>query len=152
MWNLNKCTKCICNNGIVLCSVNNCPSVLCSNPIYDFENNNCCPKCPLDTNEPVSSRDGLVVKRKFYWSCIDANEHYREHGSRWKESDCIHCACVDGEVKCFNNEQNCPKKINYCRNEVTLKGECCPYCLDFVKSPFSLSSQHLNNTFLLLSK
>lgn len=152
-WQLDKCTKCMCRDGVLLCSVNRCPPVTCSKLIYSKDE--CCPQC-ADSSQPnpvvvrLSSASAAVTRR---WSCIDSNENYREHGAAWKETDCLHCVCHDGDVKCFNHETSCPALPNAaaCKYEVRRKGECCAQCLDSVELPYNLSIAYLNTSSFLLN-
>lgn len=160
-WNLDKCTKCMCLGGVLLCSVNKCPPVTCLNPIRASKNSDeCCPRCPSvkpsimvgsllsRTSENRPNNQEQTSRR---WSCIDSGENYREHGAAWKETDCLHCMCHDGQVKCFNHALDCPT-VSACKNEVRRKGECCSVCLDFVDVPFNLTSVYLNRSYFESSK
>lgn len=142
-WTLDKCTKCLCLGGVLLCSVNTCPPLTCSNPIQ--KTGECCPECPTVVLLSAPQRDRSLLQTSRHWSCIDSNENYRQHGAKWRETDCLHCVCEDGDVNCFNHESQCPKFV--CKNEVRRKGECCPFCLDYLDLPLNLSSAHLNSTF-----
>ena len=63
----------------------------------------------------------------------------------WKENDCLHCVCQNGERKCFNIQESCPELD--CLQTILKKGQCCPYCLDSIHSPYILSL--LNNLTIL---
>ncbi|XP_033101127.1 cysteine-rich motor neuron 1 protein-like isoform X2 [Anneissia japonica] len=114
-WHIDMCTKCVCHNGHVLCSVEACPPLPCDHPSID--ENKCCPHCSDihtdgsgDTeNMPCEETDGLVY----------------EDGSTWKEDDCTSCKCEMGEVTCYSN--TCPPAN--CKTPVLRKGQCCPSCL-----------------------
>lgn len=150
LWPLDKCTKCMCLGGVLLCSVNRCAPVTCTNPV--LKSGECCAQCGPQvalllsaTSSSTFDAGSLSSRSTRRWSCIDSSENYREHDAKWRESDCLHCVCQDGDVKCFNHEMNCPRFS--CKNEVRRKGECCPYCLDYANVPFNLSSLHLNSSY-----
>jgi hypothetical protein len=163
-WQLDKCTKCLCKGGLVLCSLNKCPPMACLNPIFPDRGTSasCCPVCPreLDLERTsallATSSSDQKLSSSLNWSCIDWNEKYREHGSTWKETECRHCICLDGETRCLNYESYCPK--TKCSHEIFKKTECCPVCIDS-NAPLanwwpsiSLSTLPLNNSILISSK
>ena len=162
-WLLDKCTKCTCRNGIVLCDVNKCPPVACPNPIIDPLNDECCQVCP--NNETIKSKnDQPSIKlinpltksplnhsdyeMSNFWSCTDSNDQKWPHESIWKENDCLHCICMNGERKCFNLQAKCPKIK--CSQPILKKGHCCPYCLDFVDTSFILTNDFILNNLTSL--
>ncbi len=128
IWNLDKCTKCVCINGMILCDVSYCPPTPCQNPIYDKENS-CCPVCPNNNKKNSLSADIIYANFSNIWACFDKFDQKKAHGTTWKENDCLHCVCVNGERKCF--EETC-KQIVKCTRQIFKKGQCCPYCLDHV--------------------
>ena len=75
---------------------------------------------------------------KKIWSCLDSSNQMRAHGSSWKENDCNHCSCINGENRCFSYQHKCPRLK--CARPILKKGQCCPYCLDTINSPYILSN------------
>ena len=146
IWRLDKCTQCTCRHGIVLCENLECPPVACQNPVLDFYKDDCCPYCPQDkliSDVQQSQNSVITTSMSKYWSCFDSNDQNRPHGSSWKENDCYHCTCINGENKCFHYENKCPR-LN-CARPILNKGHCCPYCLDSINSPYILSNEFINN-------
>jgi len=137
VWRLDKCTECTCRNGIVLCEMNECPPVACQNPVYEADE--CCPHCPRE-DENKFQKSPFPQK---YWSCFDSHEQNRPHGTSWKENDCYHCTCMNGENKCFHYENKCPK-LN-CARPILNKGQCCSMCIDGANSPYILSNELITN-------
>jgi hypothetical protein len=129
-FEFDKCTTCTCKNNFLYCEHKNCPLLTCSNPVV--ETSECCPICSSNSDKIIeidiqispSSSSNL----KNHWTCVDFHDGIKYHGSSWKENDCVHCACTNGERKCFDHALKCPK-LN-CDQQVFLKGECCPQCLD----------------------
>ncbi len=125
IWNIDVCTRCMCKHGMIYCDVSYCPPTPCQNPTYD-KRNSCCPVCPN------TSRHSLLTGVPFntstsYWSCFDRFDQKKVHGTIWKEDDCIHCKCVDGQRICV--EVTCKQKTK-CTRQILKKGYCCPLCVD----------------------
>ncbi len=135
-WDIDECTKCICKDGIVLCHTIICPSNLCPIAVYNKNMTTCCPNCSMidQIKIPVQS----TVK---FWSCFDKNHNKKPHGSMWKENDCLYCKCINGESKCLNEQ--CTKTS--CLQNIFKKGQCCPYCLDNITSPYILSNSFIED-------
>lgn len=142
IWHLDKCTKCTCSNGIVLCENLQCPVVACENPVFNLNKDECCPyRCKEDNSRDFQSQKSFAIKK--YWSCFDSEFKNRPHGSQWKENDCIHCTCINGEIKCYNHEKNCPR-LN-CERSILKKGNCCKYCINSIEFPYILSNEINSN-------
>ncbi|KAG5266124.1 hypothetical protein AALO_G00250040 [Alosa alosa] len=58
--------------------------------------------------------------------CTDSEGMERRDGARWKRDPCTTCECKDAQVTCF--VERCPPVD--CQKPVTLKGACCPVCLN----------------------
>jgi len=142
-WRLDRCTECTCRNGIVLCENPECPPVVCQNPVFDLNKDECCPRC-LKEDKFSDLQFQKTSPIKSFWSCVDSHNQKRPHGSVWKEKNaCVNCICINGENKCFHYENKCPR-LN-CARPILNKGQCCPYCLDSIDSPYILSNEILTN-------
>ncbi|XP_060698749.1 kielin/chordin-like protein isoform X2 [Hemiscyllium ocellatum] len=98
----NRCKRCSCLDGSVLCLDIVCPQVTCSEPMTKAKA--CCPECPV---------------------CIHRGKQY-EGGSHWVSAvnPCHTCTCTDGDVLCL--PVKCPTLS--CRQQITKPGSCCPLC------------------------
>ncbi|XP_022082453.1 zonadhesin-like [Acanthaster planci] len=102
-----KCLRCQCNMGEVMCGQPGapCPPTDCPMPIV--LEGDCCPTC----------REGV---------CDYQNKLYMD-GERWKPTDCEQCQCDNGIVAC--SVSDCP--LEPCSTErVKIPGRCCPECPD----------------------
>lgn len=108
-WELDKCTKCLCHSGQVLCHSHVCPPTPCNNPVQNYED--CCAYCNNSTLHSL----------KIAPSCA----YNRLHGDTWNEDKCRSCVCNAGIVECFT--QKCPELS--CKKPVHIKNKCCPVCL-----------------------
>ncbi|XP_048465930.1 kielin/chordin-like protein [Rhincodon typus] len=98
----NRCKRCSCLDGSVLCLDVVCPRVTCSEPVTNTKT--CCPECPV---------------------CIHHGKQYNG-GSHWISAvnPCHTCTCTDGDVLCL--PVKCPTLS--CRQQITKPGSCCPQC------------------------
>ncbi|XP_062863313.1 peroxidasin homolog [Trichomycterus rosablanca] len=58
--------------------------------------------------------------------CTDEKGRERRDGENWKNDPCTTCECREAQVTCF--VERCPPPT--CLNPETLKGACCPVCLN----------------------
>ncbi|XP_059510514.1 kielin/chordin-like protein isoform X2 [Stegostoma tigrinum] len=98
----NRCKRCSCLDGSVLCLDVVCPRVTCPEPVTNTKT--CCPECPV---------------------CVHHGKQYNR-GSHWISAvnPCHTCTCTDGEVLCL--PVKCPALS--CRQQITKPGSCCPRC------------------------
>ncbi|XP_029637483.1 cysteine-rich motor neuron 1 protein isoform X1 [Octopus sinensis] len=116
VWQLGKCTSCICHYGIILCTTEKCPPQLCHYPIQ--QSDQCCPLCPNQyPDKPTVSKPHLKYCR---------GETSFKHGEVWRVSPCQSCMCRNGRINCFS--QNCPPMK--CQQASFRKGQCCAVCMD----------------------
>uniref|UniRef100_A0A3B5BBU9 VWFC domain-containing protein n=1 Tax=Stegastes partitus TaxID=144197 RepID=A0A3B5BBU9_9TELE len=83
-WKPSSCSRCVCSDGDVQCSVAECRQVACK----PHENlvipaGQCCPQC-------VSN------------PCLSAGKQY-QHGQQWQKDACTTCVCDRGQSKCHTN-------------------------------------------------
>ncbi|GCC17375.1 hypothetical protein chiPu_0020546 [Chiloscyllium punctatum] len=99
----NRCKRCSCLDGSVLCLDVVCPPVTCSEPVTKAKA--CCPECPV---------------------CIHHGKQY-EGGSHWVSAvnPCHTCTCTWGEVTCLEPECDVT-----CQHPAQIPGQCCPVCRD----------------------
>ncbi|XP_060698750.1 kielin/chordin-like protein isoform X3 [Hemiscyllium ocellatum] len=99
----NRCKRCSCLDGSVLCLDIVCPQVTCSEPMTKAKA--CCPECPV---------------------CIHRGKQY-EGGSHWVSAvnPCHTCTCTEGEVTCLEPECDVT-----CQHPAQIPGQCCPVCRD----------------------
>ncbi|XP_055329198.1 cysteine-rich motor neuron 1 protein-like isoform X2 [Paramacrobiotus metropolitanus] len=99
-WTDGDCIKCQCKGGIAFCSHEQCPRLHCDQPI--LKKGTCCPSC-----------DG----------CVTAAGVTHKEFDVWKEDDCVHCSCENGQIRC--RIEDCQAN---CRNPKKIDGQCCPVC------------------------
>ncbi|XP_026871157.2 peroxidasin [Electrophorus electricus] len=58
--------------------------------------------------------------------CTDDEGRQRADGANWRKDPCTTCKCREAQVTCF--VEKCP--LAACPTPETLKGACCPVCLD----------------------
>uniref|UniRef100_A0A3B4AGL3 VWFC domain-containing protein n=1 Tax=Periophthalmus magnuspinnatus TaxID=409849 RepID=A0A3B4AGL3_9GOBI len=109
------CSRCVCSDGEVQCSVAECPSVSCK------------------TNENLVIRPGLCCPECVTNPCLSAGKQY-QHGEQWQKDPCTTCVCDRGQSRCHS--RTCPtltcqkgqtgvRRLNQCCEEcVWPKGSC----------------------------
>ena len=103
-WNIDACTTCECNNGLInclplSCSATNCPSGRTFTPEGE-----CCPVCSTE----CESSDGQTYS----------------DGEIWRPNPCKRCRCDAGLAKCTTVQCDHPN----CSNPIFLPDVCCPVC------------------------
>nr|CAD7396451.1 unnamed protein product [Timema poppensis] len=111
-WQLDRCTKCLCHSGRVLCETRQCPPTPCDQPVQDPDN--CCPHCPEEEFPAIDTQETK--------SC--GMQH--PDGATWRDGACNSCVCKAGKTKCFT--ETCP--LVSCDRPVLIKNHCCSVCLD----------------------
>uniref|UniRef100_A0A672YIE2 VWFC domain-containing protein n=1 Tax=Sphaeramia orbicularis TaxID=375764 RepID=A0A672YIE2_9TELE len=80
-WKPSLCSRCLCRNGDVQCSVAECQQVACKpHENLVIQPGQCCPQC-------VSN------------PCLSAGKQY-QHGEQWQKNACTTCVCDRGQSKC----------------------------------------------------
>nr|CAD7197555.1 unnamed protein product [Timema douglasi] len=110
-WQLDRCTKCLCHSGRVLCETRQCPPTPCDQPVQDPDN--CCPHCPEGEFPAIDTQETK--------SC--GMQH--PDGATWRDGACNSCVCKAGKTKCFT--ETCP--LVSCDRPVLIKNHCCSVCL-----------------------
>uniref|UniRef100_A0A3Q3BPI3 Fraser extracellular matrix complex subunit 1 n=1 Tax=Haplochromis burtoni TaxID=8153 RepID=A0A3Q3BPI3_HAPBU len=86
-WKPSLCSRCVCSNGEVQCSVAECQQVACKpHENLVIQPGECCPQC-------VSN------------PCLSAGKQY-QHGEQWQKNTCTTCVCDRGQSKCHT--KTCP--------------------------------------------
>uniref|UniRef100_A0A8B9I269 Peroxidasin n=1 Tax=Astyanax mexicanus TaxID=7994 RepID=A0A8B9I269_ASTMX len=70
--------------------------------------------------------EGILEARLSKTDCTDEDGRERQDGEKWKKNPCTTCECREAQVTCF--VERCPPAL--CPNPETLKGACCPVCLN----------------------
>ncbi|CAJ1069789.1 extracellular matrix protein FRAS1 [Xyrichtys novacula] len=110
-WRFGQCSKCLCTNGKVQCSVIECPQIICKpEENLIIHPGQCCPQCMSD-------------------SCLSAGIQH-QHGERWLKNACTTCVCDHGHSKCHT--LTC-RSITCERGQykVQREGRCCEECVPF---------------------
>eukprot|EP00058_Branchiostoma_floridae_P014451 XP_002599939.1 hypothetical protein BRAFLDRAFT_74063 [Branchiostoma floridae] len=141
------CTRCICQNGDIICNTVRCAATPCANPIVPP--GECCPVCGECTydGQTYPSGETFVAPRNPCLRCTcrctspgrlpdvccpvcDICEYERRNyrnGARFRPPGadvCTECSCLNGNVRCSVIE--C-QPVN-CANPTTKPDECCPAC------------------------
>ena len=140
-FKLDKCTQCTCKNNLLFCERKKCPPlvVTCASNLTTTTTteSDCCPKCEEEPRRRIDQLDIHISSNNNNhgnkWSCIDSDDRPRPHGKNWKENECVHCTCLNGERKCIDHSKKC-KPLRDCEHQVFVKGECCAKCL-MISSP-----------------
>ncbi|XP_043916303.1 extracellular matrix organizing protein FRAS1-like [Protopterus annectens] len=107
-WQLDLCSKCICNNGDVQCYAAECETLFCNkNENVSLLPGKCCPEC-------VPS------------SCLLDGTEYK-HSQQWKKDNCTTCKCDQGKVKCYT-EICKPITCEKGQKNVKHNWQCCDSC------------------------
>ncbi|XP_077417485.1 extracellular matrix organizing protein FRAS1 isoform X1 [Vanacampus margaritifer] len=107
-WHPSKCSRCVCFNGDVRCSVAECPRVACKpNENLVIQPGQCCPHC-------VSN------------PCLSAGKQY-QHGEQWQKDACAACVCERGQSKCHTHTCR-PLTCDKGQSKVRRAGQCCDEC------------------------
>ncbi|GLD61427.1 extracellular matrix protein FRAS1 isoform X1, partial [Lates japonicus] len=107
-WKPSLCSRCVCGNGDVQCSVAECQQVACKpQENLVIQPGQCCPQC-------VSN------------PCLSAGKQY-QHGDQWRKNACTTCVCDRGQSKCHTHtcrHITCEKG----QTKVKRAGQCCDEC------------------------
>uniref|UniRef100_A0A4W6CQ63 Fraser extracellular matrix complex subunit 1 n=1 Tax=Lates calcarifer TaxID=8187 RepID=A0A4W6CQ63_LATCA len=107
-WKPSLCSRCVCSNGDVQCSVAECQQVACKpQENLVIQPGQCCPQC-------VSN------------PCLSAGKQY-QHGDQWQKNACTTCVCDRGQSKCHTHtcrHITCEKG----QTKVKRPGQCCDEC------------------------
>ncbi|KFM81702.1 Kielin/chordin-like protein, partial [Stegodyphus mimosarum] len=112
------CYFCICDKGAVSCKrkMDQC-NPQCTDPVK--LPGQCCPVCD------GCEYEGKVLKNKERFSPNPLNL-------------CLQCECINGNVKC--SEQQCPKLS--CPNPIKPENQCCEECLEYCRDRTNENIQH----------
>uniref|UniRef100_T1JCP8 VWFC domain-containing protein n=1 Tax=Strigamia maritima TaxID=126957 RepID=T1JCP8_STRMM len=105
-WRASICQSCTCQHGKIKCFSDSCLKPTCDRPV--LRKNQCCPIC-LDKKVP-SLR-------------CESDDRIYNNGEKWNPSECVHCMCLNGRIKCTENQCSVD-----CDNPIHIEGECCPVC------------------------
>uniref|UniRef100_A0AAX7USN5 Fraser extracellular matrix complex subunit 1 n=1 Tax=Astatotilapia calliptera TaxID=8154 RepID=A0AAX7USN5_ASTCA len=107
-WKPSLCSRCVCSNGEVQCSVAECQQVACKpHENLVIQPGECCPQC-------VSN------------PCLSAGKQY-QHGEQWQKNTCTTCVCDRGQSKCHT--KTCPPiTCDKGQTKVKRAGQCCDEC------------------------
>uniref|UniRef100_A0A3Q4HVK7 Fraser extracellular matrix complex subunit 1 n=1 Tax=Neolamprologus brichardi TaxID=32507 RepID=A0A3Q4HVK7_NEOBR len=107
-WKPSLCSRCVCSNGEVQCSVAECQQVACKpHENLVIQPGECCPQC-------VSN------------PCLSAGKQY-QHGEQWQKNTCTMCVCDRGQSKCHT--KTCPPiTCDKGQTKVKRAGQCCDEC------------------------
>ncbi|GAB1289869.1 Extracellular matrix organizing protein FRAS1 [Apodemus speciosus] len=113
-WQLSRCAKCVCRNGLTQCFAAQCQPLFCNqDEIVVRVPGKCCSQC--------SAR-----------SCTTAGQVH-EHGEQWKEDACTLCMCDQGQVRC--HKQACPPlRCEKGQSRARHHGQCCEECVSPARS------------------
>lgn len=108
---LDKCTKCTCEGGSMLCESKTCAPLDCPEEEIIRDEKSCCPKC------------------KAKKQCKYRGKNYK-HGASWKNDHCTTCECDNGVARC--HIEQCPNMVECPKNHrlQLFQGECCPKCVE----------------------
>ncbi|XP_030272850.1 extracellular matrix organizing protein FRAS1 isoform X1 [Sparus aurata] len=102
------CSRCVCGNGEVQCSVAECQQVACKpHENLVIQPGRCCPQC-------VSN------------PCLSAGKQY-QHGEQWQKNACTTCVCDQGQSKCHTHTCR-PVTCDKGQTKVRRAGQCCDEC------------------------
>ncbi|KAM8864960.1 extracellular matrix organizing protein FRAS1 isoform 2-T3 [Synchiropus picturatus] len=108
-WKSSQCSRCVCSDGDVQCSVVECPPVACTpQENLVIQPGKCCPQCVSDP-------------------CLSAGKQY-QNGQQWQKNPCTTCVCDHGQSKCHTS--SC-QPISCEKGQVKVKraGQCCEECV-----------------------
>nr|XP_057925745.1 extracellular matrix protein FRAS1 isoform X1 [Doryrhamphus excisus] len=109
-WQPSRCSRCVCHNGDVRCSVAECPPVACKpNENLVIPPGQCCPRC-------VSN------------PCLSAGQQY-QNGEQWRKDACTTCVCERGQSKCHTLTCQ-PVTCDKGQTKVRRAEQCCDECAD----------------------
>ena len=130
------CVECNCKKGEVKCvNTVKCPPVACVNPKTDSRM--CCPVCEdFDNIPPTVETDSSKKGGDSGKECVYEGRKY-SHGDLFpsnstgivptSKSQCVNCACTNGQVFCHLKTCDIPKG---CSRIIRDKKNCCPKCAD----------------------
>ncbi|XP_041351860.1 cysteine-rich motor neuron 1 protein-like [Gigantopelta aegis] len=101
-WQIEKCTKCTCRDGLTFCKTKMCNAPLCGWMV--IPDGECCPVCK---------------------GCVSDSGQLYNNSDVWKENPCVTCQCDAGQVLC--QAEMCAVR---CSNPRQVPGQCCPVCDD----------------------
>ncbi|CAB1414147.1 unnamed protein product [Pleuronectes platessa] len=107
-WEPSLCSRCVCSNGAVQCSVAECQQVACKpHENLVIQPGRCCPQC-------VSN------------PCLSAGKQHQQ-GEQWQKNACTTCVCDRGQSRCHT--QTCPPiSCDKGQTKVKRAGQCCDEC------------------------
>ncbi|XP_068615370.1 extracellular matrix organizing protein FRAS1-like, partial [Brachionichthys hirsutus] len=107
-WKPSHCSRCVCSNGEVQCSVAECQQVSCKpHENLVIQLGQCCPQCMSNP-------------------CLSAGKPH-QHGEQWQKTACTTCVCDRGQSKCHTHtcqSFTCEKG----QTKVKRAGQCCDEC------------------------
>ncbi|KAK1892588.1 Extracellular matrix protein FRAS1, partial [Dissostichus eleginoides] len=107
-WKPSLCSRCVCSNGEVRCSVAECQQVACKpHENLVIQPGRCCPQC-------VSN------------PCLSAGKQH-QHGEQWQKNACTTCVCDRGQSKCHTHTCQ-PASCAKGQTKVKRTGQCCDEC------------------------
>ncbi|XP_036955362.1 extracellular matrix protein FRAS1 isoform X2 [Acanthopagrus latus] len=107
-WEPSLCSRCVCGNGEVQCSVAECQQVACKpHENLVIRPGQCCPQC-------VSN------------PCLSSGKQY-QHGEQWQKNACTTCVCDQGQSKCHTHTCR-PVTCDKGQTKVKRAGQCCDEC------------------------
>ncbi|XP_029366253.1 extracellular matrix organizing protein FRAS1 isoform X2 [Echeneis naucrates] len=107
-WKSSLCSRCVCSDGEVRCSVAECQPVACGpHENLVIQPGRCCPQC-------VSN------------PCLSAGKQY-QHGEQWQKNACTTCVCDRGQSKCHTHTCR-PITCDKGQTKVKRAGRCCDEC------------------------
>ncbi|KAK9876873.1 hypothetical protein WA026_015904 [Henosepilachna vigintioctopunctata] len=113
MFNIDRCTDCICTNETSVCKRNACPVLDCSPELQKTVPGSCCKTC--------------VVPEEFRSQCFYEGKVY-EDGQSWRMDACRSCKCHKGMPSCAMIRCNVTLPCGPGTKLVHLPGECCKKC------------------------
>ncbi|XP_072289092.1 extracellular matrix organizing protein FRAS1, partial [Eucyclogobius newberryi] len=103
------CSRCVCSDGAVQCSVAECAPVSCrTNENLVIRAGQCCPECVTNP-------------------CLSAGKQYQD-GEQWQKDSCTTCVCDRGQSRCHS--RTCPRlTCQKGQSSVRRPGQCCEECV-----------------------
>uniref|UniRef100_UPI001ED83835 extracellular matrix protein FRAS1 n=1 Tax=Scatophagus argus TaxID=75038 RepID=UPI001ED83835 len=107
-WKPSLCSRCVCTNGEVQCSVVECQQVACKpHENLVIQPGQCCPQCMSNP-------------------CLSAGKQY-QHGEQWQKNACTTCVCDQGQSKCHTHTCQ-PVSCDKGQTKVKRADQCCDEC------------------------
>lgn len=150
------CVECNCKKGEVKCvNTVKCPPVACVNPKTDPRM--CCPVCEdFDNIPPTVDTDSSKKGGDSGKECVYEGRKY-SHGDIFpsnstgivptSKSQCVNCACTNGQVFCHLKTCDIPKG---CSRIIREKKNCCPKCADAPELTSKTYKEHFGKIMMSL--